>query len=97
MAEAARHIPISKDSDLGRQLAEAQAAGVPIVLEVNGHAYRFTPQRPLTPDDPWKTYDPDKVRAAIRRTAGALKGVDREQLLQDLRDQRGQDDHGRLP
>jgi hypothetical protein len=45
--------------------------------------------------DPWKNYDSEKVRQAIRRTAGALTGVDRDQLLADLREQRGQNSHGR--
>lgn len=94
MAEAARRIPISKDSELGRQLAAAREAGVPVVLEVDGHAYRFTSQPP-TEEDIWKDYDPEKARAALAESAGALKGVDREQLLRDLCDARGQDSHGR--
>lgn len=94
MAEAARRIPIDKDSELGRQLAEAREAGASIVLEVDGHAYRFTPQ-PLAKEDIWKDYDPAKARKALAESAGALKGVDREKLLRDIYNARSQDSHGR--
>ena len=94
MAETARRIPISKDSELGRQLAEAREAGVAVVLEVDGYAYRFTPQPPAK-EDIWKDYDPEKVREALRQSAGALRGIDRNKLLADLREERGQDSRGR--
>jgi hypothetical protein len=43
----------------------------------------------------WVDYDPEKVRESLRKSAGALKGVDIEALKQDIRDQRKQDSHGR--
>jgi hypothetical protein len=43
----------------------------------------------------WVDYDPEKVREGLRKSAGALKGVDIEALKQDIRDQRKQDSHGR--
>lgn len=46
-------------------------------------------------DDPWANYDPEKVRAALRASAGVLKGVDRDELLVDLRAARGQNRMGR--
>jgi hypothetical protein len=95
MAGAVRRIPIDKDSDLGRQLAEAHAAGVPVVLEVDGHAYHVSPEPDASQDDPWKDYNPEKARAALAESAGALERVDRAQLLRDIYAARGQDSHGR--
>jgi len=46
-------------------------------------------------DDPAENYDPQKMRAAIHAAAGTMKGVDREELLADLRAERGQDSIGR--
>lgn len=42
------------------------------------------------PDDIWAGYDVDRVLNALRLSAGALVGVDREQLLRDIKEQRGQ-------
>jgi len=95
MAELTRHVPIDKNSELGKVLSEAQLAGQPVVLEVNGHAYRFTPQARSIQDDPWKDYDPQRARTALAESAGALQAVDREQLLRDIYDARSQDSHGR--
>lgn len=94
MAQAVRRIPINKKSELGRQMDEARRAGEQVVLEVNGQAYRLTSQ-PQTVDDPWKEYDAEKVRQALRRNAGTLKGVDRDALVADLKEQRAQNSHGR--
>lgn len=35
-------------------------------------------------------HDPQKIREAIHAAAGAMKGVDRDELLADLRAERGQ-------
>jgi hypothetical protein len=45
--------------------------------------------------DIWADYDPEKAREGLRKSAGALHGVDIAALKQDIRDQRGQDRHGR--
>ena len=42
-------------------------------------------------EDIWAGYDAEKVRAAILTAAGALEGVDRDQLLRDIREGRGHD------
>lgn len=44
----------------------------------------------------WTHYDPKRVRAALKQSAGALQGVDRAELLTDLASQRGQESTGRL-
>lgn len=43
----------------------------------------------------WDAYDPGRVRAALRKSAGALRGVHREAFLADLREGRGQGSSGR--
>jgi hypothetical protein len=45
--------------------------------------------------DIWATYDLQKARERLRKSAGALKGVDIAALKQDIRDQRKQDSQGR--
>jgi|GEM_PF-2872417 len=43
----------------------------------------------------WKNYHPKKVQAAIQQSAGALTGVNREQLLADIADARTQESRRR--
>ena len=44
----------------------------------------------------WTHYDPQQVKAALRDSKGALQGVNREKLVSDLAEQRGQESTGRL-
>jgi hypothetical protein len=44
--------------------------------------------------DIWEDYDPKKAREGLRKSAGALKGVDIEALKKDIQSQRQQDGHG---
>lgn len=44
----------------------------------------------------WTGYDPQLVRAALKQSAGELQGVNREELLNDLTEQRRQESTGRL-
>jgi hypothetical protein len=45
--------------------------------------------------DIWAHYDPKKAIAGIRKSAGALKGFDRDTLQKDIQEQQKQDSHGR--
>lgn len=45
--------------------------------------------------DVWAGYDPKKVREALRESAGALRGVDRDRLLKDIYAAREQESRGR--
>ncbi len=86
---------LSPDSELARRLIAAGRE--PVFLETAVVRYRVVreaEQVNLT-DDPWANYNADNVRAAIHASAGTLKGVDRDELLADLRAERGQDSHGR--
>jgi hypothetical protein len=42
----------------------------------------------VEPKDLFAGYDPERARAAIRASAGALRGVDVEKLKRELREQR---------
>ena len=44
----------------------------------------------------WTHYDPQRVKAALRDSKGALQGVNREELLSELAEQRRQESTGRL-
>ena len=46
-------------------------------------------------DNVWERYDPKRVKEALRRSAGALTGIDRDELLKDIYESRGQDSTGR--
>jgi hypothetical protein len=45
--------------------------------------------------DIWANYDPKKAIEGIRKSKGALTGVDRETLQREIREQRRQDSKGR--
>lgn len=45
--------------------------------------------------DIFADYEPKRAKAALRKSAGALREVDREKLLGDLRAEREQDSSGR--
>jgi hypothetical protein len=53
------------------------------------------PMRLNFQQDIWADYDPEKAREGIKKSAGALKGVDRETFQKDVKNQRQQDSHGR--
>jgi hypothetical protein len=53
------------------------------------------PMRLHVQPDIWADYDPEKVKEGVHKSAGALQGVDIAALKRDIRDQRGQDSHGR--
>ena len=89
MAKEPLTITIDPESELGRALAAVDDA--PIVLERCGARFRVTREA----DDPWVDYDPQRVRRALRESAGALAGVDVAVLQRELREQRSQDSRGR--
>ena len=82
-------ITIDPDSELGRALAAVDDA--PIVLERDGARFRVIREA----DDLWADYDPQRVRRALRQSAGAFAGVDVAELKRELQEQRSQDSPGR--
>jgi hypothetical protein len=67
--------------------------GERVLVEKGGMLFWLEPEK--KPQDIWANYDPEKVRDGLRKSAGALKGVDIAALKQDIRDQREQDSKGR--
>lgn len=85
------------ERELARRLTKAQAENKPAEVEIAGNRYRLVPvddDIQMT-DEPNATYDPQKMRDAIHAAAGTMKGVNRDELLADLRAERGQDSIGR--
>ncbi len=82
-------IKIDPTSELGR--AVAHAATAPVVLETDGAAYRLVRDEAVVA----APRDLDRVLRNLRRSRGALKGVDTAELLRDLAEQREQDSTGR--
>jgi hypothetical protein len=79
---------IEPDSELARLL---DAVGdTPILLERDGELYRLVKEAEIGAG-----YDPQRTRVALRNSAGALRGVDREALLNDIQQARQQDSAGR--
>ena len=62
----------------------------PVLVEREGALYRLAPEAGATPQDVWAGYDPQRVRQALRRSAGALADVDPTALLKDIHAQRQQ-------
>ena len=69
--------------------------GEPVLIEREGRIYRLEPEPTRQPAALWTSYDPEAVRHALRKSAGALAGVDREELLCDILRAREQASHGR--
>jgi hypothetical protein len=57
--------------------------GEKVLVEKDGMLFRLEPEK--KPQDIWATYDPEKVREGLRKSAGALKGVDAERASQSNR------------
>ena len=84
-----------------RQLAEeVERTGMSRRLQRGGvDVAVIVPAKPrpelADPDNIWATYDADAVRLALKESAGALRGVDRDRLLKDIYEQREHDSKGR--
>jgi len=86
---AEKVIPVEPGSDVDEFLKQAEAQ--PIIAVAHGRRFRVVRE----PQDIWANYDPERVRAALRASAGAFSGIDTEALKNELREQRSQDSTGR--
>jgi hypothetical protein len=77
----------------GSELAEVvdEAADGPVRLVKDGQRFRLVREE----NGLFADYDPDRVREALRRSFGVLRGVDIDELQRDLKEQREQDSSGR--
>lgn len=91
-------INVPRESGIIEKIRTARDAGQPIVFDDGEEVislYTATPGQPEPKADIWANYDPQRVLDAFEDATGILDGVDIEQLLSDLREQRDQDSHGR--
>jgi hypothetical protein len=77
MAHEPETIHIADDSELARLLEHVDSTA--LRLETNGVVYRVVRE-----DNAWAGYDPAKVRAAVRATAGSWADLDTDALIADL-------------
>ena len=73
-------------SNLERVLASLEKGGDPVIFEWHGRRYCIADARLV---DPFANYDPERALAAIRKAAGAWKGLDTEAMKAEYRADRG--------
>ncbi len=84
-----RDYKVSPTSETARLLKEAAASHASIRVDTGEAVYRVDAAETKQP------YDPERMIRAIHASAGALKDVDTDALLQTLREERTQDSTGR--
>ncbi len=84
--------PLPIDPELARRLKDAAAAGRAVPVTIDDQTYRLS----ITPEpgqDLWADYDPEAVRAAVRRSAGlgsSAEPSELDPLIAEIRAQRDQ-------
>ena len=74
MATEPLTIKVDPESELARALAGSEPSS--IRLDVSGVRYRVSRED----DDLWANYDPERVRAGLRRFAGSISPEDAQRL-----------------
>lgn len=95
MQTVPKTVTVAPDSELGLTLKAARASGVPVVVDTGEDRYTLVLDLSEPHRDVFDDYDPRAVIAGLRALDDALAGVDREELLRDLRAQRDQNSSGR--
>ena len=88
-------VKILPDSELSLTLKAAQSSGEPVVVDTGDGVYTLLVLQTDPAADVFANYDPEAAIAGLRALDDALAGVDRDQLLRDLYEQRVQDSRGR--
>jgi hypothetical protein len=102
MTHVVTPIDMSNNPELLRLAEEVAATKTPrtltrhnktvaMLMPVGAAVQRSHPQKRTI----WTHYDPKRVRAALKTSAGALQGVNRGELFSDLANQRRQESTGR--
>lgn len=95
MSSHQKTIRVLPDSELSLTLKAAQTTGTPVVVDTGERLYTLFVTQMEPAEDVFAHYDPQAAIAGLRALDDALAGVDREQLLRDVRAQRVQDSLGR--
>jgi len=85
------HLVASVQADKTPRLIERDGIGIAVLMAAEDYERLDDTKRP----DIWEGYDPEKALAALRSLKGLLRGVDRDLILGELRESRGQDSTGR--
>ncbi len=94
MVVASKTIRVTEETNLQRLLDDA--AEGPLVLEYRGERFRLSrTDVPTVEDDPWKDYDPEKVREGLRRYAGMFTPEEAERMTEAV--YRGREEGTRPP
>ena len=78
MANEPLTITVDPESELGRALGEPDEA--PIILIRDGARFRVT----RDPDDPRANYDPEKIRAGLKKVAGLLSPEEADRIIENI-------------
>lgn len=92
-------LDISNQPDILRLAEEVRATRTPRVLKRDNESIAvvmpLATTLPQQGEDTWKHYDAKRVQRALKESAGALAGVDKETLLNDIAADRTQNGHNR--
>jgi len=86
-----RDYKVPPDGETARLIKEAAASHTPIRVDTGDGVYHVAADAEGTTT----LYDAERMIRAIHTSAGALKDVDTDALLQTLREERGQHSTGR--
>ena len=78
MSKAAQTLHVEPGSELARALNVADAGAV--VLEIDGVQDRLM----KIDDNPWADYDPERVRAGLRKFAGSITREEAERINESI-------------
>ncbi len=93
MAHEPLHIDFDQFlADPGQVFEQVRRRGGPVLVEHDGETYRLEQEFSL---GPWPNDDVEGARRGLHRSVGALAGIDVDDLLSDIRSQRGQESGGR--
>ena len=92
-------IDITNIPALRRIVAEMKSAKQPRLLKQDSETVAMLLPMGTALEQPtqdiWKNYQPDKVRQALKQSAGMLAGVNRKELLEEIANARSQESHRR--
>lgn len=78
MSKTTQTIQVEPGSELARALKDLDAGAV--VLESDGIQYRLM----KIDVDPWADYDPERVRAGLRKFAGSITREEAERIKESI-------------